>query len=72
MSAEAHTKAAEDHKLTAKAHETAAQCHSKGDHATALENSTKAKSCCDTAQKSSAEALQPIYTVRELCWSLAA
>ena len=56
MSAEAHTKAAEDHKLTAKAHETAAQCHSKGDHATALENSTKAKSCCDTAQKSSAEA----------------
>ena len=54
MSAEAHTKAAEDHKLTAKAHETAAQCHTKGDHGTALENSTKAKSCCDTAQKSSA------------------
>ena len=56
MSAEAHTKAAEDHKLTAKAHETAAQCHTKGDHTTALENSTKAKGCCDTAQKSSAEA----------------
>ena len=51
MSAEAHTKAAEDHKLTAKAHETAAQCHTKGDHMTALENSTKAKSCCETAQK---------------------
>lgn len=56
MSAEAHTKAAEDHKLTAKAHETAAQCHTRGDHGTALENSIKAKSCCDTAQKSSAEA----------------
>ena len=56
MSAEAHTKAAEDHKLTAKAHETAAQCHTKGDHPKALENSTKAKSCCDMAQKSSAEA----------------
>ena len=36
MSAEAHTKAAEDHKLTAKVHETAAQCHTKGDHAMAL------------------------------------
>lgn len=56
MSAEAHTKAAEDHKVAAKAHETAAQCHTKGDHGKALVNSTKAKSCCDTAQKSSAEA----------------
>ena len=51
-----HTKAAEDHKLAAKAHEAAAECHSKGNHAAAGQNSTKAKSCCDTAQKSTADA----------------
>lgn len=56
MAAATHTKAAEDHKLAAKAHETAAACHTNGDHAKALESSTKAKGCCDTAQKSTADA----------------
>ena len=56
MSTATHTKAAEDHKLTAKAHEMAAECHTKGDHAKALDSSTKAKGCCDTAHKSTAEA----------------
>ena len=56
MPVPAHTKAAEDHKMAARAHETAAQLHSKGDHAMALESSTKAKGCCDAAQKSSADA----------------
>lgn len=51
-----HTKAAEDHKTAATAHETAAKLHSKGDHPAALESSTKAKGCCDTAHKSSADA----------------
>ena len=56
MSSAAHTKAAEDHKLTAKAHEMAAECHSKGDHTKALDSSTKANGCCDTARKSTSEA----------------
>ena len=56
MPVPAHTKAAEDHKMAARAHETAAQLHSKGDHAMALENSAKAKCCCDAAQKSTADA----------------
>ena len=51
-----HTKAAEDHKAAAKAHEAAAECHSKGDHSKALESSSKANGCCDSAQKSSADA----------------
>lgn len=51
-----HTKAAEDHKSAAKAHETAADLHTKGDHGAALDSSTKAKGCCDTAQKSSSDA----------------
>ena len=51
-----HTKAAEDHKTAAQAHQAAADLHGKGDHSAALEKSTKAKSCCDTAQKSSTDA----------------
>ena len=51
-----HTKAADDHKLAAKAHEAAAECHSKGDHAGAVQNATKAKGCCDAAQKSIVDA----------------
>ena len=51
-----HTKAAEDHKLAATAHESAAQLHTKGDHTAALDSATKAKGCCDTAHKSSADA----------------
>ena len=51
-----HTKAAEDHQAAAKAHETAAELHGKGDHAAALEKSTKAKGCCDTAHKTSTDA----------------
>lgn len=51
-----HTRAADDHKSAASAHETAAKLHSKCDHPAALESSTKAKGCCDTAQKSSADA----------------
>lgn len=51
-----HTKAAEDHKSAAHAHEAAAELHAKGDHKAALDSSTKAKCCCDTAHKSSAEA----------------
>ena len=56
MPASTHTKAAEDHKSAAKAHEATAQLHSKGDHTAALESSAKAKGCCDTAHKSSADA----------------
>jgi hypothetical protein len=51
-----HTKAADDHKMAAQAHQTAAELHGKGDHVAALENSAKAKGCCDTAQKSTTEA----------------
>lgn len=51
-----HTKAADDHKACASAHEAAAQHHTKGDHTAALDSSTKAKGCCDTAHKSSADA----------------
>ncbi|KUO56013.1 MAG: hypothetical protein APF80_12285 [Alphaproteobacteria bacterium BRH_c36] len=51
-----HTKAAEDHKAAATAHETTAQLHTKGDHTAAVESSGKAKGCCDTAQKSTADA----------------
>lgn len=51
-----HNKAAEDHRTAAEAHETAAELHGKGDHSAALSKSTKAKSCCDTAHKSSTDA----------------
>ncbi len=51
-----HTKAAADHRSAAKVHETAAELHAKGDHTAALDSSTKAKGCCDTANKSSADA----------------
>lgn len=51
-----HTKAAEDHRAAAQAHQSAAELHGKGDHSAALEKSTKAKGCCDTAHKSSTDA----------------
>lgn len=51
-----HTKAAEDHRAAAEAHQTAAELHGKGDHSAALEKSTMAKCCCDTAQQSSTDA----------------
>jgi hypothetical protein len=51
-----HTKAAADHKSAAIAHEATAELHKKGDHTAALDSSTKAKCCCDAAQKSSADA----------------
>ena len=51
-----HTKAAEDHRAAAQAHQTAAELHGKGDHTAALEKSTKAKGCCDRANKSSTDA----------------
>jgi hypothetical protein len=51
-----HTKAAEDHRAAADAHQTAAEMHGKGNHSAALEKSTTAKCCCDTANKSSADA----------------
>jgi hypothetical protein len=51
-----HTKAAEDHRTAAEVHETAAELHGKGEHSAALEKSTMAKGCCDTAHKSSADA----------------
>jgi hypothetical protein len=51
-----HTKAAEDHRTAAEVHETAAALHGKGEHSAALEKSTTAKGCCDTAHKSSTDA----------------
>lgn len=51
-----HTKAAEDHNDAAKAHHAAAKLHSEGDHAAAMEQSTKAHSCCCSADKSTADA----------------
>ena len=51
-----HNNAAADHRSAAEAHETAAELHGKGDHSAALVKSTKAKSCCDTAQKSTTDA----------------
>ena len=51
-----HTKAGDDHRLAAKTHEVAAECNSKGDHASAVQNATKAKGCCDAAQKSIVDA----------------
>jgi hypothetical protein len=51
-----HTKAAEDHTAAAAAHQAAAELHGQGDHAAALEKSTKAHSCCCSADKSTADA----------------
>jgi hypothetical protein len=51
-----HTKAAEDHEAAAVAHHAAAELHGKGDHPAALTEATKAKCCCDTAQKTSTDA----------------
>jgi hypothetical protein len=51
-----HTKAAADHRAAADAHQNAADLHGKGNHPAALEKSTLAKSCCDTAHKSSTDA----------------
>jgi hypothetical protein len=51
-----HTKAAKDHRAAADAHQTAAELHDKGNHPAALEKSRHAKSCCDTAHKTSADA----------------
>ncbi len=51
-----HTKAAEHHEAAAKAHKAAANLHDKGNHSAAVEKSTEAKGCCDSAQKQSADA----------------
>jgi hypothetical protein len=51
-----HTKAAEDHEAAAKAHHAAAELHGEGDHAAAMEKSTRAHSCCCSADKSTADA----------------
>ncbi len=56
MPAESHIKAAEDHTAAAAAHHAAAELHGQGDHAAALEKSTKAHSCCCSADKSTADA----------------
>jgi len=53
MPVASHIKAAEDHKSCAAAHQSAADLHSKGDHTAACDKSAAAKSCCDTAHKSS-------------------
>lgn len=51
-----HTRAAEDHEAAAKAHHAAAELHAEGDHTAAMEKSTKAHSCCYSAEKSTADA----------------
>ena len=56
MPSASHIKAATDHKAAAEAHQAAADLHANGDHAAAHEKSTKANGCCNTAQKSSADA----------------
>ena len=56
MPVASHTKAAEHHQTAANEHKAAADLHGKGSHAEALEKSSKAQSCCDTAKKSSADA----------------
>lgn len=56
MPAASHTKAAEHHTNAATEHKAAADLHGKGSHAAALEKSTKAQGCCDTAQKATTEA----------------
>ena len=56
MPMDGHTKAATDHEAAAKAHHAAAEMHEKGDHAAAMEKSTKAHDCCCSAEKSTANA----------------
>ena len=51
-----HTKAAKDHEAPAQAHHAAAELHGKGHHSATLEKSTKAHSCCSSAQKSTEDA----------------
>jgi hypothetical protein len=51
-----HTKAANDHEAAAAAHHAAAELHGQGDHAAAMEQSTKAHGCCCSADKSTADA----------------
>ena len=51
-----HTKAAVDHESVVKAHRSAAELHEAGNHPAAVEKSTKAKCCCDVAEKSSVDA----------------
>ena len=51
-----HIKAAKDHETVAKAHHAAAELHGNGDHIAAMEKSTKAHSCCCSADKSTADA----------------
>lgn len=56
MPTASHKKAAEDHEAAAKAHHAAAELHGEGDHVAAMEKSTKAHSCCCSADKSTADA----------------
>ena len=51
-----HTKAAEQCTAAAQAHKSAADLHGKGEHAAALEKSTKAHGHCDEAKKTSMDA----------------
>ena len=56
MPVASHTKAAEHHQNAANEHKAAADLHGKGNHAEALEKSSKAQGCCDTAKKASTDA----------------
>ena len=51
-----HKKAAEHHEIAAVEHKAAADLHEKGNHSAAMEKSTQAQGCCDTAHKSSTDA----------------
>ena len=56
MPVASHTKAAEQHTSAATEHKAAADLHGKGQHAAAMEKSTKAQACCDTAKTASTNA----------------
>jgi hypothetical protein len=56
MPVPSHTKAAEHHTNAAAEHKAAADLHGKGQHAAALEKSTKAHGSGDAAQKASTDA----------------
>ena len=56
MPVASHTKAAEHLTNAASEHKAAADLHGKGQHAAAMEKSSKAQACCDTAKTASSDA----------------
>lgn len=56
MPVASHTKAAEHHTNAATEHKAAADLHGKGQHAAAMDKSSKAQACCDTAKTASTDA----------------